>query len=171
MLFNTQETLKDFLTGKGVNHKGLSIQDILDFDNDRLESEHDYIQWLFPTIERSKSHPLSPVVKDIGYFFSDYSEGLYIHGYMNKSFNKMLIFYGFSVIGNDIVFNENLNHNWITKHNHNYLRITRILKSLRLFGLDNEAVRFYRALTSLEPKYKEIIGEKSYKYWYDAIHN
>jgi hypothetical protein len=42
--------------------------------------------------------------------------------------------------------------NWINAGNHNYLRITRILTSLRLLGLENYAQAFFKCLNQFTQK-------------------
>jgi len=39
--------------------------------------------------------------------------------------------------------------NWVTPGNHNHLRITRVLKSLRLLGLEPETAGFFECLAFL----------------------
>ena len=53
---------------------------------------------------------------------------------------------------------------WITPGNHNYLRITRILKCLKLLGLDAEAAAFFEYLAGLRPR----VPARSFDFWRDA---
>ncbi len=57
---------------------------------------------------------------------------------------------------------------WLTSGNHNFLRITRILKCLKLFGLHGQAVAFRDALTEIYLQHAHIIGPETYEFWYDA---
>ena len=91
-------------------------------------------------------------------------------------FIRMLQFYGFTLIETpeiikceySSVFSERAK-NWLTPNNHNFLRITRILISLRLLGLSEYAMAFYRILDELYSMIPDIISEKTYKYWTNAI--
>ena len=59
--------------------------------------------------------------------------------------------------------------NWLTKYNHNFLRITRILKALVLLGAEKHAKVF---LTALEDVYKDnsqVVGQETLRYWRGAI--
>ena len=59
---------------------------------------------------------------------------------------------------------------WLTKHNHHYLRITRILKSLIELGLSNESMAFYKCLTdTIYPYYSIYIGLKTLSIWKKAF--
>ena len=64
---------------------------------------------------------------------------------MRKSFERMLDFYGLEYtdgqVRETIYFKESLKR-WCTPKNHNFLRITRILKSLKLFGLKKKQSHF-----------------------------
>jgi hypothetical protein len=46
---------------------------------------------------------------------------------------------------------------WITPSNHNHLRITRILKSLRLLGLESRSAAFLQCLSAI---YHEELGKE-----------
>jgi hypothetical protein len=62
--------------------------------------------------------------------------------------------------------------NWLTPSNHNHLRITRVLKSLRLLGLEEEARASFRCLEGLYGKEfaapRSRISEESFSYWRSA---
>lgn len=108
----------EFLKGAAKNSSGLSIEDILNFNNAQIENVHDYIQLLFPLRERSKFHPNMPVLND---FEIDAIKGDKIAlQNIQRSVEMMMRFY------------ENTSH-WLKENDHNLLRITRILKSTYIF--------------------------------------
>lgn len=86
----------------------------------------------------------------------------------------MLHFYGFvlSQNGTDsetIIPGPNFPHaspNWLKRFNHNHLRITRIIRSLRVLGLEKDALRFHQALVSVYDDGKSGIGAKSMMFWF-----
>lgn len=47
--------LVNFLNGTGRDHQGRYLRDIWDFDDNSIESIHDFMQWIFPLIEESIS--------------------------------------------------------------------------------------------------------------------
>ena len=80
----------------------------------------------------------------------------------------MLHFYGFQFERDGtIVTGTNFStasKNWVKRFNHNHLRITRIIRSLRVLGLEVEAAELFKALESVYGQY-ERIGERSMIYW------
>lgn len=97
-------------------------------DPSQLEHVHDYIQWLFPLPEPSRAQPQSPVMtdEDIEAFKLD----LDLHKQVERACLLMLNWYMDSP-------------HWVTPRNHNFLRITRIIRFLTLIGFDAEAAMFY----------------------------
>jgi hypothetical protein len=90
----------------------------------------------------------------------------------------MLVFYGFELVEDDplrVVPSESFpeqSTNWLELSNHNHLRITRILKSLRLLGLEEESAAFFRCLAGLYGKESATaaprISEETFHYWRSA---
>lgn len=138
-----------------------TFSDVIEFDDARLEQCHGYVQWLFPIKEASAYIEHAPLVTD--QTLADYNEYFdIVHPRMVKAFWRMLQFYFNNGRGFDA---------WITPRNHNFLRITRIIKSLKLFGLDHaEKVlwQFYLEPLMHNPAYKDVIGPVTFKFWQDA---
>ena len=136
---------------------GFTWSDVMQFSNEQLENKHDYIQWLFPILEKSQFNPEAPI--PTGGTFSAFEDFDILRERMYESYRKMHKFYFIDM------------HDWITPNNHNFLRITRIIKSLKLFGWEQQAHDFYDCIENilLIPRYREIIGEETQKYWKDAI--
>jgi len=163
----------DFYNEDETDDKGRDFSDILGFSFKQLESVHDYIQWLFPLTEPSKFNPKAPTLTkaDIAAFQSDEFLGLNFR----KSFEMMLEFYGLEqdpeskAIGPAEDLFAKAIANWLTPDNHNYLRITRILKSMNLLGFKEDAEAFFTALETIYKAKKDVIGETTYKYWKDAV--
>ena len=51
-----------FLISQGRDGRGRTLAAVLDFDDGRIESTHDFIQWLFPLREASQAVPGAPVL-------------------------------------------------------------------------------------------------------------
>ena len=92
------------------------------------------------------------------------------------SLDLMLDFYGFVRLkekGNVKIVKspnyETRTQEWVTPSNHNFLRITRIFKSITLLGLSVYAVKFFDALEELYLEKQNIIGTVSFEYWKTAI--
>ena len=60
------------------------------------------------------------------------------------------------------------NDYWIKRYNHNHLRITRMLKSLRLLTGDNEADEFKAAIFELLGDDLHLIDSKTVEFWKGA---
>jgi hypothetical protein len=164
-----------FYAGTGTDNRGRTLALIQGWDNDRLEQVHDYIQWLFPLPEASAFNWSAPVLtaEDIAVFRA--SDPL--RQALLASFRRLLEFYGFVLeeSGAAPVVSVSADHAgraalWVTRGNHNFLRITRILRSLHLLGLPAEAAAF---LTRLQALYDgvagRIIGPTTLRYWRDAL--
>lgn len=122
----------DFYTGTGVDHLGRTFESILMKSNAEFEKCHDFIQWLFPLHEKSRmTNALVPVISiEESKILSENSESVERMNRAVYRFKRFLI--------------ETGSDNWGTHMNHNLLRITRILRSMRLFGLEDEAMAFYK---------------------------
>ena len=59
---------------------------------------------------------------------------------------------------------------WLAPMNHNFLRLTRILRSLSLLGLEAEAQALLAALENLyQGGAEEIIGARTLAFWRGAV--
>ena len=58
--------------------------------------------------------------------------------------------------------------NWVSGFTHNHLRITRIIRSLRVLGLDAEATAFFKAVKDVYDTTGRI-GAQSLDYWTKAV--
>lgn len=163
-----------FYLSEGSDSTGRMIDEILSWNDKQLEDVHDYIQWLFPLQERSGFNSSAPLVTadDVAIFH----ENSMAREKLLLSFARLLDFYGFSVVMDSnvikIVKSEKFgekSHNWLTPYNHNFLRITRILKSLVLLGHGKYAILFLQTLEEVYKDNSQIIGEKTLCYWKNAI--
>jgi Opioid growth factor receptor (OGFr) conserved region len=166
--------LVPFHLGEKQDPKGRMIQDIWAWDFEDLECAHDYIQWLFPLSEKSAFNPDAPVVEQevIQAFKVDQR----LQQNLMKSFVVMLRFYGLQCdqkAGKVVVSRSEdypiRRREWICMFNHNYLRITRILKCLITFGLEDEALAFYECLRQIYREDRDQIGGETFQYWTNAV--
>ena len=95
---------------------------------------------------------------------------------LDESFNLMLAFYGLAL--DPLVDPPEVRTSghfearkpvWIGLHNHNYLRLTRILRSLTLLGLRTRASALLQCLERIYDIYGAAIGPTTMEYWRDAI--
>lgn len=143
----------DFYRGKATHDTKLTLEQILAKDDVWLEEKHDFIQWLFPTEEKGVNRNASLSDQATQDAFKKDPE---LQNNMRQAFVRMLKFYGYVYsMGNiEKVSNYDERINNLLKNTHNNLRITRILTSLRLHGLQREAQQFKNTL-------KELVKEKT----------
>lgn len=163
-----------FYSGNGGDHRPRTLEQILFWDDEKLEINHDYIQWLFPNVEPSRFNDEAPTLTDEDIQIFNRSEKLRAN--LRLSFERMLEFYGLEMVekdGESIIetsefFPEKM-VNWLTPGNHNFLRITRIMKCLNILGLKNEAKIFQDFLRELYKEYEKIIGPTTFHFWCSAL--
>lgn len=149
--------LLNFALGTGEIEVGLGSQITIDelhnalFGNfDILERSHTYIQWIFPTDEASRFNARAPVLSP--------RLARTIAGQCNASlsivysFVMMLHFYGMRLVNHHPPVVERAKTGaedriaFLSRSTHNWLRITRILRSLKLLGLSEFSDAFLKAL-------------------------
>ena len=146
---------ENFLTNTESDYKDRFLIDIWNFSDEDIEHTHDFIQLLFPLNEKSE------------FVFHDY--------YLKT--NSAVI----SIKSNDLAKNNIIksskwflsflerNSHWKRRHDHNYLRITRIIKSLRLLVSDQEANKFYKSFMLLiDENLKLKINPITLSFWENA---
>lgn len=165
-----------FYGGQAPDHRGRFVGEIQGWPDDRLERVHDFIQWLFPLEDPSPVNPAAPTLdlESIGHFRSTPE----LQANLRRSFVRMLKFYGFEVsylgqakVARGANFEERAG-NWLTAGNHNHLRITRILKSLSLLGLRQDADAFFHSLSDVyneQSRGEQAISGLTFSYWTNAI--
>ncbi len=140
-----------FYAGRGLDDAGRSLDEVLSFDVARLETTHDYIQWLFPLPEPSTFNPAAPVLTEpvIQAFQSDPR----LMARFRRALERMLAFFGVALQaspdGPEVVPCPDWQErqaDWLRANNHNHLRLTRILRSCHLLGLGEEAAALGRFL-------------------------
>jgi len=167
------ERLLDFYSGSGRDDRGRLLREILAWPDGALEDVHDYIQWLFPLTEPSAFNPRAPLLDQAA--IREFRRSDDLRRAVTAAFGRMLRFYGFEMAPDEepgMRRAPNIAeraHAWRYPMNHNHLRITRILKCLRLVGLEAQAAAFFAALEKL---YNEDprpgITAETFRYWREA---
>lgn len=162
--------LLEFYSERGSDDRGRRIEDIWAFSNDELESVHDYIQWLFPLADRSTFNPRAPLLDEET--MDRFREDPVLRKNVERSLRVMLDFYGLAIAGTEILrvptFGER-SKSWLRPQNHNFLRLTRVLKSLTLLGHGDRARQLLECLIGIDAKVPGVIGETTLAYWRDAV--
>ena len=170
------DPIVSFYSG-GVDDRGRTLQSILEWSDDRLESVHDYIQWVFPTTTPSGVNPWAPLVTDVTIAAFKSSP---LRDRLRAALDRMLTFYGLAratdatghvAIAIDRNRFERRAANWLTPGNHNHLRLTRIMQSLWALGLESEAAALQRCLLNDidEGAGAKRITRETVAYWRTAL--
>ncbi len=126
---------------------------MLAFNNAALEQHHDYIQWLFPLTEPSSAVPDAPVLSpEEAAAISQSSIGQIV---LAGATDRMAAFY------------RDTDH-WLRAEDHNHLRITRIIRSLRLLRGDEAAEGFKAWIMARVDVTGAPISARSRGYWLTA---
>jgi hypothetical protein len=143
-------TVQHFLSGSGPDSRGRMLAEVLSYSDDELELQHDFIQWLFPLDQPSRFNPEAPVLAP--HEFAELGRDPGVVAGLRQGFERMLAFYGLEWSAGSVVKAARWparSPNWAELPTHNDLRITRILRSLVLFGLHDEAAALLRFLESM----------------------
>ena len=153
--------------------QGRTLAEILAWDDDRLEAIHDFIQWLFPLPEPSGANPTAPILDPAT--IQVFRTSLAIQNRLRQAFQRMMRFYGFNQVsgpsGISIERAPNFasrSQNWLWPMNHNHLRLTRILRSTLLLGLEAESKALFRALNALYREFPDRIPARTHAFWSNA---
>ena len=139
-----------FLEGKLPDHRGRILAMLLKQTDYQAETSHDYIQWLFPLDEPSRSVNGAPVLTEL-----EIDEIRQSSLAQANLANSARWFLGFL----------ERNDHWITKYNHNHLRITRVIKSWRLWASDKAADEFRDKVLAFAGDNLNLIDQKARGFW------
>lgn len=143
----------EFLEGRGPDGAGRRVDEVLAFGLGALESQHDFIQWLFPLSEPSQVVSGSPVHGPADVQAIKASPAAQIS--LAAAQRRMSWFYDWT-------------DQWLQTTDHNHLRITRIIKRLRLLVGDAEANKFRARILAKANRHKAPISNATQEYWAKA---
>ena len=178
MRSTTAISLVCFYLESGTDHRGRTLSQILQKSDRWLEETHNYIQWLFPLYVHSKFNPHAPLLTDeVRTAFIDPAGD--DHSVLQQNFSqaiyRMLIFYGYSIspLSPNIISPTgewaDKAQNWLTDGNHNFMRITRMLRSMTLLGREELARSFHIVLTAAARAHPAVISPRTVSFWSRAI--
>lgn len=148
----------------------------LEFHNlQLLEYEHNYIQWLFPIDAFSKFNSMSCALtrREASQLVSNTTSMLRLL----YSFAMMLNFYGFrlaSVVPPSVCYANDETYVAARIENlrqcrHNWMRITRILRCICLFGMPGLAQSWLNCLEKIVPNHIPDAATSLYEFWFPAL--
>ena len=139
-----------FLEGKTPDHRGRMLSMLWKQTDDDAENNHDYIQWMFPLDEPSQAVNGAPVLNDFD--IDEIRENQLVTENLEESTRWFLGFL-------------ERNDHWIAKYDHNHLRITRAIKSLRLLTSNLVADRFRDKVIELAGDNLNLVDQKARDFW------
>lgn len=160
-----------FYSGDEADICGRRIEEIWRWDHARLETVHDYIQWLFPLRERSQFNPSAPILTEQTVEVFRRDESLRMR--LKRSLQVMLDFYGLQLLEPDdgsiqvkrAPDFDVKSGTWLTQGNHNHLRLTRIISSTKTLGLEAYSTALFTCLAEIYDDYPGRISPVTYRYW------
>jgi hypothetical protein len=162
-------SLVDFYAGRETDARGRTIDEIWSMSLDELESTHDFIQWLFPLRERSAVEPRAPILTAATIAAFD-TPSMRVR--LVRSAEMMAVFYGFQMRRESGVWRVGLAPDaaerqrvWLSRGNHNFLRLTRIMKSLATLGLRELSIAWLDALREVYSQHRDVVGARTWQFW------
>lgn len=155
------QLLFEFYSGTGVDIRHRSFQELIELGDNFLEKSHDIVQWLFPLDEPSLHNKYAPLLDNET--IEKMLESPECMANLELAGQRFLKFFG------DPVSAQTEKPAWVRPGNHNYLRITRIIKCYRLFGMDELAEKFFNFGMDLYTEYQDHVGETPVEFWEEAI--
>ena len=140
----------DFLSGEQPDIYSRYLEDIWKMSDEDIESVHNFIQWTFPLNERSGAVPNSPILTQQEII--DIKKSEIAKQNIKKSADWFVDFL-------------TRNSYWICQSNHNHLRMTRVIKSLRLIHSNEEAENFKNSVMNLIKGNENKINPISLEFW------
>jgi hypothetical protein len=164
----TVSRLLDFYRGVGTDSEGRTLAQLWAYSEAKLETTHDFIQWLFPLREPSRFNPDAPLLTDSD--IVEFRNDPRLKESLRRSLDVFLAFVGLRFEGDHVVEAKDFDRKQVIwRHpNHNWLRITRVLASTRLLGLKEESRAFYALLENLRGRSDSGITDDTFEYWRNA---
>ncbi len=152
-LSNKKMDFEKFLTNQGPDFKGRALEEIWAYSDNEIESTHDFVQIVFPT-----NKPSQATFNKLYLDNEKLIENLKNNSAVTKNLKKSASWYLSFLDRNDA---------WQTGYDHNQLRITRVIESLRLLVSDEAADEFFKAILILV-KDPAILNPTTMKFWEEA---
>ena len=162
MTKNEPVDLINYFRNEQSDNRACYHKDILQFDENEIEYEHDFIQWIFPTIEKSRFNSDAPVIDKS--FSERFQKDELAKSNYCKSCQLYLNYIGFCCDGQGKIKSIKPGRIYELPF-HNYLRITRMLNSLNQVGNNTCSANLYQALMKDVRTDSNKIDEKTLKYW------
>lgn len=154
--------LMKFFRNEEPNSEGCKLEDILQYSFSKMECQHNFIQWIFPTKERSQYNSTAPLIIDS--FKNEFQDDPLAKRYFCESCQLYLNHIGFSCVRGDIVCSPNP-FIFYQLPSHNLLRITRVLNSLNQIGNTECSGKLYKALITEVERHPLKVNQTTVDFW------
>jgi hypothetical protein len=144
------------------NLDGRWLEELWGWPDEDWEMFHDFIQWLFP-LDRASAFNADAPLLDGDTIRAWHTDKLLQHN-LRTSYERWLRFCGVERVMGKLILADPKPHVWGSQ-NHNWLRITRVLRCLTLLGLGKEAAEFFAFLNHLRDGRRVEIGRKTFEFW------
>jgi hypothetical protein len=157
--------LTDFYRGTGTDTEGRTLAEIWAFSDAERESVHDFIQWLLPLRAPSQFNPDAPLLTEAD--ISEFRADPLLRANLLRSLEVFLAFLGLRLEGERVVPAPDFEakREVFAYENHNWLRITRVLTSTRILGLEAPARAFFEFLRAYRDSGLSGITERTFRFW------
>ena len=142
-----------FLTNQDPDFKGRFLKEIWAYSDNEIESTHDFVQIVFPTNKPSQA-TFNKLYLDNEILIEKLKNSSEVTENIMKSASWYLSFL-------------ERNDAWQKGYDHNQLRITRVIESLRLLVSDEAADEFFKDILRLV-KDPTILNPSTMKFWENA---
>src|ERR1043165_1674234 len=136
-------SLISFYLKESPNSDGRWLEELWEWSDEDWETEKDFIQWLFPTNQASAFNADAPLLNEE--IMKEWHKDKLLQHNLRQSYERWLRFCGVERVDAKLHL-ANRKPNVCGGFNHNWLRITRVLKSLTLLGLPKESQEFFSLL-------------------------
>jgi hypothetical protein len=167
-----EDELCAFFRGTGTDIECRSLDEILAWEDVLLEVCHDYIQWLFPSDEASRLNSDAPLLSEE--LQAVFRTDQVIQANYKRGVHRFLKFMGLVMSPEDehpmrITKADNFEKRmlmcWKGPANHNWMRLSRVLRSLDLVGLHAEQAALVELLSTMVIEHPNMIEGKTVDHW------
>ena len=162
-----QQGVIEFFSSAG-NQSTLNLDTVSTFDTRMLEQHHQFIQHLFPTDTRSAYNATSPVLDAADFLALRNND--HVSAGLDRGFQIMLRFYGLEFERNEVKLKNNNPTRieaCLQAGSHHALRLTRMIRSMGLFGKSTEAKALNKFLQNF--CHEHIPDHTSLAHWAHAL--
>jgi hypothetical protein len=157
--------LISFYLKESPNSDGRWLEEIWAWSDEDWELEHDFIQHLFPTDQASAFNADAPILDK--HTIKKWHQDRLLQHNLRLSYERWLRYCGIERVNGTLHLAVRKPNVW-GGFNHNWLRITRVLKSLTLLGLVKESQEFFSLLKEMRESRMVAVGDETWRFWSEA---